>query len=296
MQHELKSTDKVTVRYEHDRAVIRFSGDVNADRVFSLCDEISFAQDYYHYGRVLIEIDSPGGEAKSLQYFVHKLAGWRARGLVVETLALTSCCSAGAYMLSFGDLGHRAALPDSMLLYHNVRTATGSAALTVESLDSLRWNLSVTDYGMLLKLLRHQYGSALPAELFEQLHELVCCLPDPKRSVQQELLEPFGSRKLQNKLKQIAACKADKEQMQLRRNLHRELTDQLRAELQGRQSESLEQLHKRLGDRPAGDLHRQQLAWLFGRLEWYQQEFAKDTFIRPEKAVSFQLIDRVERG
>ncbi|MCE1226279.1 MAG: ATP-dependent Clp protease proteolytic subunit [Geobacteraceae bacterium] len=296
MPQELIKTNTVSVQYHADYAAIRFSGDVNADRVFSLCDEISFAQDYYHYNRVLIEIDSPGGEVKSLQYFVNRLAGWRAKGLVIETLALTSCCSAGAYMLSFGDPGHRAALPDSMLLYHNVRTATGTRALTVESLDSLRWNLSVTDYGMLLKLMRHQYGNILPLELFEQLHELVCCLPDPQCSIQHRLIAPFGSRKLQSRLQQITACKDTKEQMQLRRDLHVMLTDQLRAELHGKKQENAEQLADSLQGRPAAEQHRQQLAWLFGRLEWYQQEFAKDQYIRPEKAVLFQLIDRVERG
>ena len=75
--------NKVTVIYRPDHAVVRFSGDVNANRIFSLCDEIDTAINYYFYDRVRIEIDSPGGEAKALNYFINQLASWRKRGVEI---------------------------------------------------------------------------------------------------------------------------------------------------------------------------------------------------------------------
>lgn len=289
----VKSNDQVTANYQPDRAVIRFSGDVNADRIFNLCDEINFAIDSYYYKRVRIEIDSPGGEAKSLQYFIHNLDAWRAKGVVIETLALTSCCSAGAYMLSFGDIGHRAALPDTMLLYHNVRVTGGNEALTVNRLDSLRWSLSVTDARMLLQLLRHLYGADLPKQLFDCLYELVCCLPDAKSSIKPEELEVLGGRQVKQLLKQIEVCSDERQRLERRRELYQLLVTQLRSRIKSVPPEPFEQLQQRLQGKSEAKVAEQTLAWLYGRLEWYLQEFSGEEYIRPDRAVRNNLIDRI---
>lgn len=286
--------NKVTVIYRPDHAVVRFSGDVNANRIFSLCDEIDTAINYYFYDRVRIEIDSPGGEAKALNYFINQLASWRKRGVVIETMALTSCCSAGAYMLSFGDVGHRWALPDSMLLYHNVRVSGGNAALTVSRLDDLRWDLSVTDAGLIMKLLRHRYGGLLPLEQFDTLTELVCCLPDPKRSFCAERIEKLGGARIAQMLKRIEACGNDEERLILRRDLYLLLTDRIRKQVKAAgDDESVEHLLQRLKTTSGAQQRTQVQAWLFGRMEWYLRTFGRDEYIRPEKAVAYGLIDQI---
>ena len=72
--------EKVSVSYRHDRAVIRFSGDVNTDRIFRLCDEIDFAINYYNYNCIRIDIDSPGGDARALKHYIHNVGIWRRKG------------------------------------------------------------------------------------------------------------------------------------------------------------------------------------------------------------------------
>lgn len=285
-----------TTFYLPEKAQIRFSGKVDADRIFYLCDEIDFSINDYHYRRVQLQIDSPGGEVRALNYFIDRLAHWRAKGVVIETQALTHCCSAGGFMLSLGDLGHRTALPDSLLLFHNVRTATGDSAMTVEKLDSLRWNLSMTDYRMLLRLLRHQHGPQLAEELFEQLKELVCCLPDRKQSVNRQAIERFGVARSRQMLQQIEACGSDEERLRLRRELYRLLVDQLRSWCKPGTHKELDALQRHLAGKTEQYRRNQLLAWLFNRLEEYLREFSKDEYIRPEQAVRLGLIDRIEQG
>jgi len=283
----------VTARYETDRALVRFSGDVDADRIFQLCDEIDFAVDQYFYKHVCIEIDSRGGEAKSLLYFVECLKKWRTKKVRLETKALTNCCSAAAYMLSLGDLGHRSAMTESILLFHNVRISGSSAPMTDENLDSLRWNLSVADAMIITQLLRHLYGSMLPQSTFDTLREIVCCLPDPKRDIDGTVLENALDSRGKRMLHSILACRHEEERLSLRRELNRTLTDQLRKGRRTTGGKHASELPEPI--KPTADNRniRPALEWLYSRFEFYKHEFAKDEYIRPEKAITHKLIDRI---
>ena len=285
----------ITAKYSPEMAIIRFSGGVNPDSIFKLCDEIDFAQSHYYYDRVIIEIDSGGGEAKSLQYFVSKLDSWHASGLAIETRALTHCCSAGAYMLSFGDIGQRSALPDTMLLYHNARISAGNSALTVNRLDSLRWDISVTDSNLLVKFLRHQFSSRLDRELFRLLEEIVCSLPDNQRSYDIELLQKVCEGKTRKAIQNLekAAGGDEAEHLKCRRELHIQLTDNLRS-VAPKAEESMDLLLERTAALQPEKQRMQRLAWLFRQLEKHRLFFDKDQYIRPEAAIRHNLIDRIE--
>jgi ATP-dependent protease ClpP protease subunit len=290
-----KRSKDVTTHYESDRAVIRFSGDVSADRIFNLCDEIDFAISDYFYKRILIRIDSPGGEAKSLLYFVHCLKKWRDLGILIETEALTSCCSAAAYMLSLGDLGHRSAMPDSMLLYHNARISAANTALTDESLDGLQWGLKATDGQLITHLLRHLHGDKLPGRMFNILNELVCCLPDPKRDIDGKILEPACDTRDRKLLQKITACTDVEERLRMRRELYRSITDKLRGSINTRKPRPNKVFCRCADEIPGESNDRNMLAWLYNRYEQYKQEFARDEYMRPERAIESGLIDRIER-
>ena len=194
------TTRRHPVIYEQHRAVVRFSGPVDTDSIFALCDEIDFAINYYFYQRVAIEIDSPGGEVRSLLYFLQKLKGWRRLGAAIETFALTQCASAAAYMLSLGDLGCRSSMPRAALLYHNARIySSAQQSLTSDQLEKLRTSLSQTDAEMLVALLRHMYGQ-LNDDHFKCLEELVGNLPYPERSIRIENLSMLNTPRLEKRL------------------------------------------------------------------------------------------------
>jgi len=283
----------VKTHYEKDRAVIRFSGDVVVERILDLCDEIDCAVEDYFYKRVLIRIDSPGGEAKSLLCFINHLKKWRSKGVTIGTQALTSCCSAAAYMLSLGDLGHRSAMPDSLLLYHNARISAANAALTDDRLDVIQWELKTTDGQLITHLLRHLHGHELPAQQFDILNELVCCLPDPKSDIDTALLGQVCDQHSAKQLKAVNACLEPVEKIRMRRELYRCITDKLRSEAKRHGNKTIEELTSCPNEKQNPQTERQILAWLYGRYEECKKEFARDEYMRPEKAVKHGLIDRI---
>lgn len=287
------SSEKISVNYCHDRAVFRFSGDVNGDRIFRLCDEIDFAINYYCYNCIQIDIDSPGGDARALKHYIYTIGIWRRKGVSIHTRALTNCCSAGAYMLSFGDIGHRTALPHTMLLYHNVRANVGEKVMTAEHCDGLAWNLNTTDFGMILMLLSHLHPE-IPDRYFKSMSELLCCLPDKQHGMNRELLECLCNKKEKNSLQKIEKASTEAEQLTMRRSLHNLISERLK-----KKSATLkDDLNELLKKSPVPDSIDPEdiYAWIFARVRWFQQDFAKDTFIRPETALQRNLIDRIEEG
>lgn len=117
--------------YNHDSARILFSAPVTADSIFALCTACESAIDYYKYGKVELQINSPGGESDALRHFSVRLGEFQKRATVATT-ALNDCASAAALILSSGSLGHRSASIHSRLLYHRVRMSA-EAALSRES-------------------------------------------------------------------------------------------------------------------------------------------------------------------
>jgi hypothetical protein len=287
------SNEKVTVNYRQDRAIIRFSGDVNADRIFKLCDEIDFAINYYNYNCIQIDIDSPGGEAKSLKHYIHNLRSWRRKGVSIQTRALTNCCSAGAYMLSFGDIGHRTAMPHTMLLYHNARVSTGERSMTADHCDGLMWNLNATDFGMILMLLEHLHPE-IPQPFYRVMAELLCCLSDEKHGINTELLESICTGKEKNALVKISKASSESEKLVLRRSLHGLICERLKKKGKVSKDELPEKLSEFsvMDSVDAEALH----IWIFRKALWFQQDFTKDTYIRPETAIERSLIDKIEEG
>ena len=109
----------ILVEHEHERAIVSFVAPVTESSVIELVRTVNELQRQRFYRHVELQIASPGGQVLALQYFLEALAYWKGRGLRLTTLALTSCSSAAAVMLSLGD--RRKASPASLILYHFAR-------------------------------------------------------------------------------------------------------------------------------------------------------------------------------
>ncbi|MRR06057.1 MAG: hypothetical protein EG828_03795 [Deltaproteobacteria bacterium] len=281
-------------RYEENRAVIRFTGLVSNETIFALCDEVDFAASYYYYSRVAIEIDSPGGELKSLLYYISKLKEWREKGIRIETLAMTQCASAAAFMLSLGDLGCRRSMPNAALLYHGSRIYGSNQPLTADRLDRLSTDLNLTDARLLVELMRHLYPD-VPDDHFVLLSEVTCKLPDPESEVRYDVIKTFKNRRLRRFLEALKYAEKSTEYLQAKDNLHREVLREL-----GKVTQEVEgiatylDLAKRLEGIPVEQRDTMAIGWLYLRFQHYQSFFSQDFFITPEKAIGECLIDSVK--
>lgn len=150
---------RVIRRYKSDMMFIRLQGPIENESVFQLCDEINLAVDYYHYRKIEIELDSPGGSVDSLEYYLGHLARWRKNRIAVSTLAMTKVASAAAIILSMGDIGKRRAYPSSQILYHDSRIfGSGEIGWTKAQLETQRAQLEETDNRLMTHLIQHVYA------------------------------------------------------------------------------------------------------------------------------------------
>jgi len=126
----------ITTMMNSDCPVIRLTGSIDMPVGYALLDEIKLLHDYYQF---------------------RTIAPWiRGEGRVLKTRALNQAASAGAMLLSFGTLGHRAASPHSRLLYHNMRTsfADGSSH-TLAQLKAREKSLGVWERRFIDLLVEH---------------------------------------------------------------------------------------------------------------------------------------------
>ena len=148
----------------------RLKDDVSLDSVFELCDKIENMIEYLQYRKIRIEVDSRGGSLQAFDYFYTKLEQWRLKGVSVETLGLTKAMSAGALILSIGDVGKRKAYSSTTLLYHNGRIPMGEGTmLTREGARDLQRVLGSSDKRYINMLVQHIVDNSLISERYRQL-------------------------------------------------------------------------------------------------------------------------------
>lgn len=151
-------------QYEKACCEIRLLGEINNQSIFTLCDEVDLAIDYYQYRKIEIQIDSPGGSIASLDYYLSKLERWKRKNVTIATLGLTQVASAAALILSLGTIGYRRAYSSSMLLYHNSRISRENWTATKESLQFESQNLYKTDNRLQNILIDHIYKDLIEAK------------------------------------------------------------------------------------------------------------------------------------
>ena len=284
------------VRYGQQKGVVRFSGPVDANRIFMLCDEIDSLISEYYYNRVCIEIDSNGGEAKSLLYFCEKLKGWRRGGVRIETMALTQCASAAAMMLSMGDIGFRSAMPKTTLVYHNARVALSQRPFTSDVLEKISTLLNKTDSDLLVMLLRHIYGT-IQEDCFQLLEAFYCTLPFIEHKVDFQIFKTLNNAKVNRLIARLEKTDETAAQYKLRV----EIQHAIRSSLKVIQSKCAPARNKLPLDEmpilPESYANQENvIAWLLQRFEHFHDLFTQDITICPEEALSQGLIDTIAGG
>ena len=172
----------ILVEHEHERAIVSFVAPVTESSVIHLVRTINELHRQRFYRHVELQIASPGGQVLALQYFLEALAYWKDRGLSLTTLALTSCSSAAAVMLSLGD--RRRASPASLILYHFARIhVSESTPITRTHARHFAESLELLDTRILRALVsRAASNTAPPHELSAEdrnaLQELRVALGD----------------------------------------------------------------------------------------------------------------------
>ena len=110
----------VNVKYKSDRAVVPVTGVIEEEMMLQLVTAIQQLYNEYFYTHIELEVCSPGGQARALDYLVEAMDTLRAQGVVFTTRALMSVSSVAANLVSLGD--RREASRSASFLYHQART------------------------------------------------------------------------------------------------------------------------------------------------------------------------------
>ncbi len=134
---------------------IRFNGLVSEPSMQMVADTMDEAFSYYHYDSIEIEINSPGGDARALDYLLEHCENWRVAGRKIATRGGLTCGSAGALMLSFGDIGTRQVSKSTELLFHHSRAMMEKAFVTAHVAEQMAIQLNALDRKMVDTLVNH---------------------------------------------------------------------------------------------------------------------------------------------
>lgn len=116
--------------------------------------------EYYQYDRVLLRINSPGGQLVGLAHILQSIEHWRRQGKKIRTEATFLAGSAGALLLSLGEVAKdegmsRTVQRHTTLLYHHCRINGASSAITAGSAEQIAVRLNRTDLGLIKNLVAH---------------------------------------------------------------------------------------------------------------------------------------------
>ena len=111
-------------------AVVTLSGVIDEPMMLQLATQIQQLHHGYYYNHIELEISSPGGLVKALDYCVEVMERLRSRRVTFTTRALMSASSAAANLVSLGD--RRETSRTATFLYHNTR-AQGIDQVTAQS-------------------------------------------------------------------------------------------------------------------------------------------------------------------
>jgi ATP-dependent protease ClpP protease subunit len=152
------SSASVACEWRVHKASLTFNGAVTVPAIQQLVRYIERAFDYYKYDTVEVEIDSPGGELRALNYFLEYRRAWQEQGYAIHTRGVVTCASAAALLLAFGDHGGRYIHSSTELLFHFSRVSLGQQVLTAARASQVTLALQRTDDSMLDALVEHIIG------------------------------------------------------------------------------------------------------------------------------------------
>ena len=113
-------------------ADIDFIEELNENSMLKLQKSIKAAFDYFKCNEVNININSPGGQGNCMYFIADLFSKYKNSGKVIGVTATLKACSAGAFLLTCGTIGKRAAYKNASLLYHYARVPMKNSYVTEE--------------------------------------------------------------------------------------------------------------------------------------------------------------------
>ena len=105
---------------------------------------------YYQNRRVLLSIESPGGEIDALEYLLRVMDKWSKQGRAVAVGSTFQCASAAAFLLAMGQWRQRRVDRSTLLLFHSARIDSSSmAGMTAAFSTNLSQVLNTVDRKLL---------------------------------------------------------------------------------------------------------------------------------------------------
>lgn len=144
-------------QHRHDRAVVRFSGELTHEPAVDLVDTVDMLLRVYYYTLVELHISSPGGTSAALEHWLDARRRWRAAGVRLRTRVVDRAESAAALMLSLAD--ERIVDPGASLLYHGFRSSPG-APVTASCAARMYRDLAALDERFILLLVYRAMSDA----------------------------------------------------------------------------------------------------------------------------------------
>jgi hypothetical protein len=178
----------LSIEYHTDACVIEVNTEFDEGLAFGLEKMLTRLFGYYHYKKVTLRLNSPGGNLTALKYILSVIEQARLNGKEVHTDATFQAASAGALLLSHGQVGTRSVKTLTHLLYHHTRVSGATPTLTSSAADMLSTVMKRMDAKLIGGLVVHisrGFGgvSAVCNEGLARCHNLV----DRGASIAQEL-------------------------------------------------------------------------------------------------------------
>lgn len=145
----------LSVEYEQDMGLIEVNTEFTEGLAFGIEKMLSNLFGYFKYRKVTLRLNSLGGSLTALKYILSVIQQARLRGLQVHTEATFMAASAGALLLSHGQIGTRTAKVLTQLLYHHTRVAGATPALTSSAADMLSHVMKRNDAKLISGLIAH---------------------------------------------------------------------------------------------------------------------------------------------
>ena len=147
-----------------DKAVVVYEGAICHAGAAALIQMLESLFGYYHYRRVDLRLESPGGSVEAMNYMLRQIGRHEQEGRVVAVSTTFMCASAAAVLLAMGQWGDRRVDQSTALLFHTARVDSNLHGMTAAVSNSIFQTLLVADQrlvSMLVGRMLHETGSEL---------------------------------------------------------------------------------------------------------------------------------------
>jgi ATP-dependent protease ClpP protease subunit len=142
-----------TVSFQEGKLVI--DGPFTDAMALQAEENLSVMCGYYQHRLIRVVISSPGGDASALRYMLDVFERLRGQGVCIETGVTFKAMSAGALLLSLGEVGSRHARRRSSLLFHHPRIFAKDQAITAGTAAEIAGFLHMNGREMVETIVAH---------------------------------------------------------------------------------------------------------------------------------------------